>query len=77
MAQLHLLPRVPQSPEVKPSPRSPKPKKFDVKEGQRGGVLGASLVIPLRLGTSVFVLEYATRCRFSVSLAHPPHFTIW
>jgi hypothetical protein len=42
---------------------SPQPKKFDVKDGQqvsRVASSSTSLPIPLRLGTDVFVLEYAT-----------------
>jgi len=45
-------------PEFKPPQgfQPPEPKRFAVKEGQQGSVLGASLAIPLRLGTGVFVL---------------------
>jgi hypothetical protein len=58
-------PKTPQPPEFKPPPgfKPPEPKKFAVKEGQQGSVLGASLAIPLRLGTGVFVLGYTT-CAF-------------
>ncbi|TKW11715.2 hypothetical protein SEVIR_6G249300v4 [Setaria viridis] len=54
-------PDPPQPPEFKPPPgfKPPEPKKFAVREGQQGGVLGASLAIPLRLGTGVFVLGYS------------------
>ncbi|CAL5014109.1 unnamed protein product [Urochloa decumbens] len=48
-------------PEFKPPQgfKAPEPKRFAVKEGQQGSVLGASLAIPLRLGTGVFVLGYS------------------
>ncbi|RLN03491.1 uncharacterized protein C2845_PM13G25780 [Panicum miliaceum] len=48
-------------PEFKPPQgfKPPEPKRFAVKEGQQGSVLGASLAIPLRLGTGVFVLGYS------------------
>ncbi|CAO2164880.1 unnamed protein product [Urochloa humidicola] len=48
-------------PEFKPPQgfKVPDPKKFSVKEGQQGSVFGASLAIPLRLGTGVFVLGYS------------------
>uniref|UniRef100_A0A804LVE4 GST N-terminal domain-containing protein n=1 Tax=Zea mays TaxID=4577 RepID=A0A804LVE4_MAIZE len=51
------------TPEFKPPPgfKAPEPKRFEVKSGQLGSVLGASLAIPLRLGTGVFVLGYAPR----------------
>nr|CAB3481729.1 unnamed protein product [Digitaria exilis] len=50
----------PPLPEFKPPPgfKTPEPKRFEVKDGQQGSVLGASLAIPLRLGTGVFVLGY-------------------
>ncbi|ONM04057.1 Thioredoxin family protein [Zea mays] len=49
------------TPEFKPPPgfKAPEPKRFEVKSGQLGSVLGASLAIPLRLGTGVFVLGYS------------------
>ncbi|KAF8753133.1 hypothetical protein HU200_011789 [Digitaria exilis] len=48
-------------PEFKAPPgfKTPEPKRFEVKDGQQGSVLGASLAIPLRLGTGVFVLGYS------------------
>ncbi|KAJ1269638.1 hypothetical protein BS78_07G227000 [Paspalum vaginatum] len=48
-------------PEFKPPPgfKPPEPKRFEVKSGQQNSVLGASLAIPLRLGTGVFVLGYS------------------
>ncbi|CAL5004717.1 unnamed protein product [Urochloa decumbens] len=48
-------------PEFKPPQgfKAPEPKRFAIKEGQQGSVLGASLAIPLRLGTGVFVLGYS------------------
>ncbi|GJN04265.1 hypothetical protein PR202_ga21798 [Eleusine coracana subsp. coracana] len=48
-------------PEFKPPPgfKAPEPQKFGVKEGQQGSVFGASLGIPFRLGTGVFVLGYS------------------
>ena len=53
----------PLTPEFKPPPgfKVPEPKRFEVKPGQQNSVLGASLAIPLRLGTGVFVLGYAPR----------------
>ncbi|ONM04078.1 Thioredoxin family protein [Zea mays] len=49
------------APEFKPPPgfKAPEPKRYEVKSGQVGSVLGASLAIPLRLGTGVFVLGYS------------------
>uniref|UniRef100_A0A804LVE9 GST N-terminal domain-containing protein n=1 Tax=Zea mays TaxID=4577 RepID=A0A804LVE9_MAIZE len=49
------------TPEFKPPPgfKAPEPKRYEVKSGQVGSVLGASLAIPLRLGTGVFVLGYS------------------
>lgn len=51
----------PEPPEFKPPPgfKAPEPQKFGVKEGQQGSVFGASLGIPFRLGTGVFVLGYS------------------
>ncbi|KAK3122418.1 hypothetical protein QOZ80_8BG0669290 [Eleusine coracana subsp. coracana] len=51
----------PPPPEFKPPPgfKAPEPQKFGVKEGQQGSVFGASLGIPFRLGTGVFVLGYS------------------
>uniref|UniRef100_A0A0D9XAU8 GST N-terminal domain-containing protein n=1 Tax=Leersia perrieri TaxID=77586 RepID=A0A0D9XAU8_9ORYZ len=43
----------------------PEPKRFEVKPGQADNIAGASLAIPFRLGTGVFVLGY------SVSLVSP------
>ncbi|CAD6265062.1 unnamed protein product [Miscanthus lutarioriparius] len=53
--------------EFKPPPgfKVPEPKRFEVKPGQQNSVLGASLAIPLRLGTGVFVLGYAPYRAFS------------
>ncbi|KAL6858742.1 hypothetical protein ACP4OV_017744 [Aristida adscensionis] len=42
-----------------PGFKPPEPKRFEVKTGQQGSVFGASLGIPLRLGTGVFVLGYS------------------
>jgi len=55
-------------PEFKPPQgfEAPEPKRFAVKEGQQGSVLGASLAIPLRLGTGVFVLGCAPYHTFSI-----------
>jgi len=57
----------PPPPEFKPPPgfKVPEPKRFEVKPGQQNSVLGASLAIPLRLGTGVFVLGYAPYRAFS------------
>ncbi|KAG8048311.1 hypothetical protein GUJ93_ZPchr0008g12926 [Zizania palustris] len=48
-----------------PGFKPPEPKRFEVKPGQSDSIAGASLAIPLRLGTGVFVLGY------SVSLVSP------
>ncbi|KAL6662002.1 hypothetical protein ACP70R_001386 [Stipagrostis hirtigluma subsp. patula] len=47
--------------EFAPPPgfKPPEPKKFGVKSGQQWSVLGASLGIPFRLGTGVFVLGFS------------------
>uniref|UniRef100_A0A0A9FVL7 GST N-terminal domain-containing protein n=1 Tax=Arundo donax TaxID=35708 RepID=A0A0A9FVL7_ARUDO len=47
--------------EFAPPPgfKAPEPKKFAVKSGQQGSVFGASLGIPFRLGTGIFVLGYS------------------
>lgn len=60
-------PEPPAPVEFKPPPgfKVPEPKRFEVKPGQQNSVLGASLAIPLRLGTGVFVLGYAPYCAFS------------
>jgi hypothetical protein len=44
--------------EFMPPPgfKPPKPQRFAVKEGQLGSIFGASLAIPFRLGTGIFVL---------------------
>jgi hypothetical protein len=39
-----------------PGFKPPKPQRFAVKEGQLGSIFGASLAIPFRLGTGIFVL---------------------
>jgi glutathione S-transferase len=42
-----------------PGFKPPKPQRFAVKEGQLGSIFGASLAIPFRLGTGIFVLGYS------------------
>ncbi|TVU04537.1 hypothetical protein EJB05_47650, partial [Eragrostis curvula] len=42
-----------------PGFKAPEPQRFGVKPGQQGSVFGASLGIPFRLGTGVFVLGYS------------------